>query len=918
MSIKYYNPDIASWVSYTSNYATGIRIIDTDGNYIYTDGETGAITRATTVEDALKMVARDMGTLKERVEWIYENGTIGGGGGGGSILPNLKLITPSSTAMAQDFATIDISTDEPVTVEYTFQSPNIGIGTVYYMVSGDKNFRETARISQGINSFKFGTFETGTYKINIYVVDAAGLFSNTLTVNVNAGGLEIITNFNDAFDFTLADDIVIDYEINTVSRLPIDIRFQVDQTVTTRTVDKGGQYQWNIGRLNSPGVHKAQISATSGDFISNVVNLNIIVTSPDFMFLASDFDKTTVLQGRDLTIRYRAAMAGETKALIHKWINNVKQPLDTVFIGTGNYLFWKLGDSLEPGNYVFELQASTIDERLYSEKLRFEVEVVTQDFPRVHAIKDDYLIASFMADNKSSTSETKNIWEDRSGKNVACNLYNFNHVTNGWDGYALNLSGRAYAEIDLSPWASNISNGFTFDIYYKTQNIGDLDAKVLWMKNSSTPYQGIFIDTQRCSMMSGSSKTIETYLEDSSEKDNWQHATFVVNRKTNLMEIFINGVLTQSIMISRTENFKFDGKIYLGARNNEGEMDQQGKCSVRAIHIYNRALTDDEIVNNYISCLSYPDDQERLYRLNHEDQQIPRLDITGDLTGINVSGAAPKEVSLNLLNYQNMEYSLELSNCLIEMQGTSSTIYPVINYTIHLLQSGQNFYWSAKEGWIPECRYTLKANYMDSSSANNISNARMFNDLIRSYHPYPSQLKNEQCRGAIDGYPIQLYINGEYSGLYTLNVDRYANRTLGFEPLNPGEADNCMAYEVSANTNSGAGAFITQGDDAATWNVAKREFKYRYHYAGENVATAKDAENGNATILADGTYHKELLELIKWTSDSENSDFRRDIGMHWSLKHLIDYFLFVYVVGLVDNFGKVSAEVKLYLIDLEA
>lgn len=208
--------------------------------------------------------------------------------------------------------------------------------------------------------------------------------------------------------------------------------------------------------------------------------------------------------------------------------------------------------------------------------------------------------------------------------------------------------------------------------------------------------------------------------------------------------------------------------------------------------------------------------------------------------------------------------------------------------------------------------------YMDSSSANNISNARMFNDLIRSYHPYPSQLKNEQCRGAIDGYPIQLYINGEYSGLYTFNVDRYANRTLGFEPLTPGEADNCMAYEVAANTNSGAGAFITQGDDAATWNVAKREFKYRYHYAGENVATAKDAENGNATILADGTYHKELLELIKWTSDSENSDFRRDIGMHWSLKHLIDYFLFVYVVGLVDNFGKVSAEVKLYLIDLEA
>ena len=113
-----------------------------------------------------------------------------------------------------------------------------------------------------------------------------------------------------------------------------------------------------------------------------------------------------------------------------------------------------------------------------------------------------------------------------------------------------------------------------------------------------------------------------------------------------------------------------------------------------------------------------------------------------------------------------------------------------------------------------------------------------------------------------------------------------------------------MAYEVSANTNTGAGAFMTQGDDAATWNMAKREFKYRYHYAGKNNAVTKDPENGNAEVLADGTYHKDLLELIKWTSDSDNSTFRGELAAHWSLNHLIDYFLFVYVVGLVDNFGK--------------
>ena len=230
------------------------------------------------------------------------------------------------------------------------------------------------------------------------------------------------------------------------------------------------------------------------------------------------------------------------------------------------------------------------------------------------------------------------------------------------------------------------------------------------MKNSSKPYQGFYIDTQRCNMVSGSSKTIETFLEDSSDKENWQHATFVVNRKRNLMEIFINGVLTQSILLSKTESFRFDGKIYLGARNNEGEMDQHGKCSIRAIHVYGRALEDEEILNNYISCLAYPEVQEKVYRLNYDDRQIPRLDITGDLTGIEASTSVTKEVSLDLLNYQDMERGFNLSNCLISMQGTSSTLYPVINYTINLIENGQNFYFSPKEGWIPECRFTLKAN----------------------------------------------------------------------------------------------------------------------------------------------------------------------------------------------------------------
>lgn len=896
MSVKYFDKESGQWIAYTSNFAYGIRVLDTEGNFV--NLETGI--RSETVEEALKFMARDVKDLSERVEYIYENGTIGGGGGGGAVLPTLKLITPFSNSASQDYATVSISSGAKIVSEFTFQSPNIGLGTAYYSITGDKSYKHSVQISQGMNKFDFGEFPTGSYKCNIYVVDAGGLYSNTVTIVVESGSLEISSTFNDAFDFTLADDVSINFTVRTISVLPIVMTYSVDGAITTRELEAGGSYVWNVGRMAHVGVHKLSIKATSGTFVSNELTFNLIVGDTTNMFLASDFSETQILEGRDIVMRYRASMAGETRAVIKKWINGDPQSDDVVMIGTGNYLFWKIGDQLPAGSYVFELQAFTSDGAVFSEKLKFNVEVIIQEFVRIKQVMDDTLIATFIADTKSSSSVTKNIWEDKSGNNVPCQLYDFNHVTNGWDGYSLKFDGRSYAVIDLAPWMNNCTNGFTFDFYYKTQNIGNIDAKVLWMKNNDTPYQGFYVDTQRANITSGNGKIIETFMKDSEMNDEWQHVAFVINRRTQLMEIFVNAVLSKVVRLSQSETFTFDGKIYLGGHYTPQSMTEQGKCSIRAINIYNRALEDEEILQNYISCLPYPDEQERVWRLNYDDQQIPKMDITGNLDGITDDETNTPLVSIDYMDYADKTKSFSLSQCKISIQGTSSKLYPVKNYTIQLRSNGQDFYYTPKNEWIKESRFTLKSNYMDQSNANNICNARFFNDMIRAYHPYPSQIIDPTCRGTVDGFPIQLYVNNTYQGLYTFNVDRYASRTLGFD-----KTGSCVAYEVSANTNTGAGAFMIGSNSIETWNSIKREFKYRYHFAGDQkIVCDVDASMGNQIVLKDGSYHEELVNLVNWTSEATPEEFRGEINTHWSLNHLIDYFTFIYLVGLVDNFGK--------------
>lgn len=114
----------------------------------------------------------------------------------------------------------------------------------------------------------------------------------------------------------------------------------------------------------------------------------------------------------------------------------------------------------------------------------------------------------------------------------------------------------------------------------------------------------------------------------------------------------------------------------------------------------------------------------------------------------------------------------------IKCQGSSSMSYPKKNFTVKLYEDEARTIKMNRKmfGWpVTSNKFVLKANYIDHTHARNIVNARLWGEVVASrpdYDTLPEELRNSPNNGAIDGYPIIVYTNGTYKGLYTWNIGK--------------------------------------------------------------------------------------------------------------------------------------------------
>ena len=263
------------------------------------------------------------------------------------------------------------------------------------------------------------------------------------------------------------------------------------------------------------------------------------------------------------------------------------------------------------------------------------------------------------------------------------------------------------------------------------------------------------------------------------------------------------------------------------------------------------------------------------------DDDLPKVFLTGDEFG-NMT-TAKNEVKM-VLEYVSKTDSF-IAPIKIKFQGHSSLSHPKKNFTIKMYADDtyetklkKNFRdWNHSGN-----KYVLKANYIDHSHARNIIGANLWSQVVASrsdYNSLPDELRNSPRNGAIDGFPIKVYVNGTYQGIYTWNIGK-DDWMWGMDE------DNANHVLLCAETNTNNTYAETPCNFRALWSgVDESDWSIE-------VGTNSDALKTS------------LNNLIQFVMDNDGDAFKAGIGTYLDVQSAIDYYLHQYVICGTDNLAK--------------
>lgn len=801
-----------------------------------------------------------------KVAQAIEELASGGGGGGGSTIP----------IMSSTFAGGSFAAGTEIEIRYRWSSPNEGYGTLHVLLNNVEIITE--EVQQGLNRAVIPGQVKGNYTLLMYVEDRGGLTTDKLTFTLKVGGLDITSTFDDSEDFTIKSVIRIPVTIDTISLDPIYINTTIDN-ITTRTAGQNGYNMVQLPAL-TPGAHKVSIKVTSGVYVSNILQFNIVIEDADTLTIICDYDVEQVSYRDLVEIPYRVSLKGVDKFNAEYLVDGVVKKTLEIKSGTN---IWSTRD-LEVGDHVLRINVATLDgtKTAYVEK---SLRVNASSYTPLQPVIDASLVAWFDATGRTNQDIDRDTWADKSGNGTTARLVNFNFGSNnGWIDNTLKCNGGSYVEIDLQPLKDNAPYGLTVDIKFKTRDSGEELDCVLDMRGSDANSRGFAVDTKYMYMNSGTTQAKSTVLEEEISR-----ATFVIDRQNKLAKIYNNGVMTEAFIIQATETFTNNSKIYLGARlaNVSGVWGPAyySDCEVYSIRVYERALESDEIVQNHIADIPDLTEQEEKYRLNYENM-MPTMYFYGDTSAMTKDNKVPLRIRYISTDSNKYGESFDLPACQVGWQGTSSLQYAVKNYKIKLKdQDGAKYKYSPFPNGILEDTFCLKADYMESSHANNTGMARFINDCLYD-EPNPPQEINANVRNTINGFPIQLYIaqNNDatpvYMGVFNFNLDKGCSDSFGFDA-------NTISFEVASNSDTSAGAFKDDSDASM-----RQDFELRY--PDEDDCTVEQV---------DAAYTK-MKRVVTWVKNSTEETFRAEVEQYFNLEYLLKYYLQVHLFGMVDNLGK--------------
>jgi len=250
---------------------------------------------------------------------------------------------------------------------------------------------------------------------------------------------------------------------------------------------------------------------------------------------------------------------------------------------------------------------------------------------------------------------------------------------------------------------------------------------------------------------------------------------------------------------------------------------------------------------------------------------IARLCLYGDLTGIGKKSEVPVTVSFDGEGQSVDCYGL------LKYQGHTSMVYDKKNYTLKLFKDAEHTDKNKLKffDWKKEHKYILKANYIDASTCRNLVCADIWSEMVACRQGYHPRLDDSSNMGATDGFPLALYLNDEFLGLYTFTLHRDDD----LFDMEDGQRDGILVANTAQSDSAffKAPATFESGDD---WEV---EFS-----GTEDTTWAEDKLNA-------------LIEFVLTSSDS---DFYENLDQHLDVNSALDYLIAIYSLGLTNSGAK--------------
>ena len=263
----------------------------------------------------------------------------------------------------------------------------------------------------------------------------------------------------------------------------------------------------------------------------------------------------------------------------------------------------------------------------------------------------------------------------------------------------------------------------------------------------------------------------------------------------------------------------------------------------------------------YICTVCGAEEQKAAY----PDSTFPRLSLYGSTDGIGKT----QEVSL-LADFSG-EGHVFSGYVSLKHQGHSSLQYSKKNYTIkfytdraHAVKNKLTF-----SHWNAEHKYILKANYNDPSHCRNVICADVWAEMVQSRAKVPRALTVLSNYGAADGFPVSIYLNDTFHGLYTLTLHK-DDDLFGME-------DGKKQALLILNNASTQEAYFRAETSFALGSPWEIEF-----CGTEDTDWVKT----------------KLNSLITFLRNSDEDTFRRNLSRYLDVDAAIDYLIALYALGL--------------------